>query len=248
MESLRLSGKPDAGLEFWDSLDRGKCGDGEQAALLLERAYLLRDCGRKDEALQTLSEPNVGLIERFPTLPLIADAELLAGDLNWDRREYQKALESFRKALQKRPSRIFGEVVKGRIGDALLKQYESTSADEALREAAGIFEELSGKSDTPTIRLQSLYKLGYCRQELRDLRGAVAAYEQTLLCARVLKNQGIAFDPEWCGRSYYAALKILRESRFSNRKQIGLRIIDSFRKLGIEGAAEDAAASEKEFR
>lgn len=243
LEALRSAGQFEAGLEFWNSLDRTKCGDGESAALLLCRACLLKDCGRREDAVKELAT----LIERFKKFPLAADAALLAGDLYFDRGEYPKALESFRSALEKRPSGVFAEVVSGRIGDTLLAQYGSAPNGKLLREAVGIFGKLSRESVVPAIRLQSYWKLGRCLQELRDFRRAVAACEQALLYADGLRKQGIAFDPEWCSRSVYTALSILQTSHFSNRRQQGQRIIDSYRNLELKGADEEMAAVEKEF-
>ena len=142
---------------------------------------------------------------------------------------------------------MFGEIAKGRIGDTLLQQYGSNTDIAGLREAAGIFDELSGRSAVPAIRLQSYQKLGRCRRDLGEHRRALAAYEQTLLYARVLKNQGMAFDPKYCYLSVDEALSILEESRFANRRQWGMRIMDSYRKLGLKGAVEDMDKREKEF-
>ena len=241
-EFLRSTGKSERGLKLLDGLDKSKCGDADSAALLLERARLYSACRRNADALKTAGE----LLERFPAVAVAADAAFLSGNLHADRGEYVEALAAFRRALELRPSGVFGEVARGRVGDCLLAIYASNQGESELDRAVEVFEKLSAGAEFPTVRLQSLFKLG-CALEYRGTRlKALDAYYQTLLYARTLRQRGIPFESSWCSRAAYAALRLLLDSGSPGRFQWGTRVMNAYRQLGLpEGNAEFEALKQE---
>jgi len=246
-EFLRTDRQPERGLKLLDALDKSKCDDREKAALSLERALLLAECRRGDEAIQEAEE----LLKSFSSdSSVAADAAFLAGNLLLDRGRSKAALEMFVRARELRPSGLFGAVAAGRIGDAMLARYSSTQEPEHLKKAEEVFRKLSRDSDFPAVRLQSLFKLGCCLEYLGRDRwpDALDAYYQALLFAQTLGRRGIPFESTWCSRSAHSALRLLLNSRLPGRFQRGARIIDAYRKLGIPDADAEYDELEKEFK
>ncbi len=226
-----------------DELDKSRCADAEAAALSLERARLLSGCRRNSEAIREAEE----LLARHPSRAVAADAAFLAGNLRADRGEYVEALADFRRDRELRPSGLFGEVAEGRIADTLMSLYGATQRTEDLNAAAESFGRLAEGARFPAVRLQSLFKLGCCREYLGERLKALDAYYQALLFAGVLKKNNIPFEAAWCSRSAYAALRLLMDSGVPGRLQRGSRIIEAYRKLELPGSDAEFEALRKEF-
>lgn len=242
-EHLRSAGMAERGLKLIDASDKSKCGPVEAAALLLERARLLHDLRRNAEALRDTGE----LLERYPAAAVAADAAFLAGNLHADRGEYLEALRDFRRALELRPSGVFGESARGRCGDCLLAIYRSTHGEKELKQAVEVFEQLAASAESPAVRLQSFYKLGRALAYRGDRIRALDAYYRNLLYAGTLRQSGIPFDASWCSRSTHAALRLLLDSDVPGRFQRGTRVMNAYRKLALPGADAEFEKLKDEF-
>lgn len=238
-------------LKILDQVDRSKCSRYEAAMLDLMRVRLLIACRRRDEAVAAAEK----LLNDYPEESAAADAAFLAGDLYLEGNDPGKALPLLLRAGQRRPTGGFGDAVAVRTADCRVELYKANNSTQELQQAAAEFERLAGSETTmPQIRLVCKYKLGWCREQLHDPRGAVSAYHQALLYAVELKRLQRTFDSKWCSRSAYAALNILLDERWKNQwpwsdaDQCGAAIIDTMKQLELLGGDAEFEALANEFK
>ena len=145
------------------------------------------------------------LLKTYPSGPFAADAAMTAGNLEADAGRYSAALAFYTKARELRPAGLFGRVAAGRIADTRYSIYAETLNSADLKAAADLYEALAGDESDPRLRLQSLYKLGKCRELADDPERALEVYNRVLYLALDQKRNGLVPDPVWTGKAAYAA-------------------------------------------
>lgn len=181
---------------------RGAAKNPEVAAEILYRRAKISASSRKTaEAMAQLET----LLEKFPAGPFAADAAMMAGNLEADAGHYAAALAFYTKARELRPEGLFGRVAAGRIADMRYSIYAETLDPADLKAAAELYEMLSQESSNPRLQLQSLYKLGKCRELSDELEKALEVYNRVLYLALDQKRNGLVPDPVWTGKAGYAA-------------------------------------------
>jgi len=145
------------------------------------------------------------LLKKYPTGPFTADAAMTAGNLEADAGHYQNALAFYTQARELRPAGLFGRIAAGRIADTRYSIYAETLDPADLKAAAELYEALAEDNSDPRLRLQSLYKLGKCRELSDDLERALEVYNRVLYLALDQKRNGLVPDPVWTGKAAYAA-------------------------------------------
>jgi len=171
------------------------------AEILFRRAAIAASSGDPAAALALLNT----LLKTYPTGPFAADAAMTAGNLEADAGRYQNALAFYTKARELRPSGLFGRIAAGRIADTRYSIYAETLDPADLKAAAELYEVLAEDGSDPRLRLQSLYKLGKCRELSDDPERALEVYNRVLYLALDQKRNGVAPDPVWTGKAAYAA-------------------------------------------
>lgn len=173
---------------------RGAAKNPEVAAEILYRRAKISASSRKTaEAMAQLET----LLEKFPAGPFAADAAMMAGNLEADAGHYAAALAFYTKARELRPEGLFGRVAAGRIADMRYSIYAETLDPADLKAAAELYEMLSQESSNPRLQLQSLYKLGKCRELSDELEKALEVYNRVLYLALDQKT-----ERPWCRTRY----------------------------------------------
>ncbi len=223
---------------------RGVVKDPEVAAeLLYRRAQIALVKKDFQQARMQLD----ALLADYPASSFAADAAFLAGNLESDAGRYKTALEFYRKARDLRPDGLFGRIATGRIADARFSVYAETLDPADLKAAAELYGELAEDSADPRLRLQSLYKLGKCRELLNESGEALAAYNRVLYLALDQKRGGVMPDPVWVGKAgYAAALAYLKMGTPAGARE-ALRVIGILEDLQLP-TGEDFDRIEQEIR
>lgn len=193
---------PGAEAQLGELERRGAAKEPEVAAELLYRraqiAVAQQDPVRATALLDVL-------LDTCPESSFAADAALLAGNLESDAGRYAVALAHYRKARELRPEGLFGRIAAGRIADSRYSIYAETLDPADLKAASELYEELAKDSSDPRLQLQSLYKLGKCRELSDELDKALEVYNRVLYLALDQKRNGVLPDPVWTGKAGYAA-------------------------------------------
>ena len=110
-----------------------------------------------------------------------------------------------------------------------------------------LFGELAEESGDPRLQLQSLYKLGKCRELLGEPGRALDAYSRVLYLALDQKRGGVMPDPVWTGKAgYSAALAGLKRGTPAGARD-ALRVIGILEELQLP-TGEDFDRIRQEIR
>lgn len=181
---------------------RGAAKNPEVAAeILYRRAQISVSTKNMIQAMERLK----ALLERFSSSSFAADSAMLAGNLEADSGHYAEALAFYTKARELRPKGVFGLVAAGRIADTRYSIYAGTHDPADLKAAAELYEMLSKEASNPRLQLQSICKLGKCRELSGELEKALELYNRVLYLAIDQKRNGLVPDPVWTGKAGYAA-------------------------------------------
>ena len=199
------------------------------AELLYRRAQIALARQDPERAKAQLGE----LLSTYASSSFAAEAAFLAGNLEADAGRYQSALEFYRKARELRPDGLFGKIASGRIADARYSIYAETLDPADLQAAAELYGELAADSADPRLRLQSLYKLGKCRELLNKPVEALEVYNRVLYQALDQKRNGVMPDSVWTGKAgYAAALAYLKRGTPAGARE-ALRVIGILEELNL---------------
>lgn len=223
---------------------RGAAEEPEVAAeLLYRRAQIARSQQNPSRAKELLET----LLSTRAESSFAADAALLAGNLEMDAGRYAGALKFFRQAHELRPDGLFGRIASGRIADARYCIYAETLDPADLKAAAELYGELAEEPGDPRLQLQSLYKLGKCRELLGEPGRALDAYSRVLYLALDQKRGGVMPDPVWTGKAgYSAALAGLKRGTPAGARD-ALRVIGILEELQLP-TGEDFDRIRQEIR
>ncbi len=235
------SGDISGAISELESLEEKFAGTAAGCEAMMLKAKLLDKKGSSDEALKEFNE-----IISANTVPEIsAESAIYAGEILARRRKFKDAREMFLRAAALHKSGLLSDIATGRAIDCDLEQ--SALPDPALfNETVARCERLAAATKFPQIRIQTLYKLGLCRENAGDPAGAVSAYEKLIYAANDLAADGIEPDKEWCIRGVESALDVICRYRLPGALQRGLRIINNFDALKIKDVS--GAELKKHFR
>ena len=209
---------------------RGAAKDQEVAAELLYRRAQIALAEKEPQRAKALLEE---LLSTYAASSFAAEAAFLAGNIESDAGRYSAAQEFYRKALGLRPDGLFGKIAIGRIADARYSVYAETLDPADLKAAAELYGGLAEDSADPRLQLQSLYKLGKCRELLNEPDGALEVYNRILYLALDQKRGGVMPDPVWTGKAgYAAALAYLKAGTPAGARE-ALRVIGILEELRL---------------
>ncbi len=214
------------------------------AEIGFQRARIQAAGKEPEKALGQLAE----LLDRYAASSIGADAAMLAGNLNSDLGNYREALKNYSRALELRPTGLFAELCRGRIADCRYSLYATTLDKADLDVAATTYAALAETSEDPRIVLQSLYKLGKCRELEERHDAALEAYDRLLYLAGDLKKRGIAPDPVWTGKAAYAAVLANLRTGTPSGARTALRVISQYEALNLPPTGEEFDRIRQEIR
>jgi tetratricopeptide (TPR) repeat protein len=185
-----------------------KFGNNEDAVAraVQERASITAKLGDPDAALEMLR----GLFDKYPDNKAVSEGSFLAGDILSEKGDYLRALTFYQKAAERRPGSLLETACLGRAGDCYYSLYPESGNEKMLLSAVAEYEKaLAGKNITPFTRSQCLYKIGKCRELLKDDDAALAKYREVIYNYKIDTEIGENIKPHWAVKSAQAGAAIL---------------------------------------
>lgn len=230
MDYFRQTDKLQEALKILDEINliNNKHADSNIAAqLLYDRAVILHQLQQDRNALQILDEMN-----NLKSPELQAEGMFLAGTIASELGENIRAAEYFKQAAEFRRELLFREVCNGRAADNYFIAGNREKNNELLKTAADIYSrQVKNTGLTKAFRLQSLYKWGRTLESLKDLQGALDAYNEALYLIEPDASNTVRAVPVWINKSALNAINIHLRQGGSNSLNDALFIIRRLKKL-----------------
>lgn len=235
VDFYRADNKNQEALAQLTALETAYAGDAEcMAEILFCRAQIYAAQKDTDKAQALLKE----LLEKYVKSSFVDDAAFLLASLAADRRDFKTALEYYKRALELNPSGAQTALITGRIADCYYEIYcESLEMDD-LKKAIEIYRKSADVSVVPTVKLQSLYKLGKSLELADNLAGALDCYERILYLADNYLKDNQKFDIVWVAKAAQnACLAYSKNDNAASRKNIA-RIIGMYKAMNLPDIGE----------
>ncbi|MDR0931720.1 MAG: tetratricopeptide repeat protein [Victivallales bacterium] len=213
------------------------------AELLFRRAQIAVAKSDLDQAKSLLKT----LLKSEEKSVFAADAAMLLGNIESDSGRYSEALAHYQEAQKLRPDGRFGRIASGRIADSFYSIYAETLNLKDLAAATELYKKLSQDSADPRFQLQSLYKLGKCRELSDEPELALETYNRILYIALDQKRRGMIPDPVWVGKAGYAAALVYLKPGTPSGAREALRVIWILEELQLS-TGEDFARIRQEIQ
>ena len=200
------------------------------AEVLYDRAKIAVAREDIEDANRFLSE----ILNTYISSAIAADAALLRGNLAANRGDFQQAQKDYQRALELRPGSLFGEVASGRIADCRYALYAENLESDDLNAAMELYRKLAENASSEQLKLQSLYKLGKCKELACAPEAALSAYNRALYLARDLRLQKkIPPDPAWSAKAAYNAVQLYLKSGDATGAENALRVLNILEELQL---------------
>ena len=176
--------------------------------ILYDRAVIcgaLNDHAGKLKALEELTG-------KYADHALAGRAFFMLGDLKAASGDAEAALAAFQQA-EKRSVGTFAYGCTGRTGDAAYTLYSKQRKEEYLLQAMESYERLLKNNDlSPSMQMQTMYKLGRCLEDKSDVAGALSKYREIIYGSLLCKRQNRFYQEIWSIKALDGALRLILQA------------------------------------
>jgi tetratricopeptide (TPR) repeat protein len=147
------------------------------------------------------------LTRTYTNSPLIPDARFAQGDALAELGEFSGALLAFDDILRRFPGHALADRARGRMGDCqfMLGADRSDRYQEAISSYRAL---LDSPTATPALRLQAMFKIGRCYEQMGRTSDAFRYYLDTVYGWLDARAEGRFVEPVWFVRAAFGAAAI----------------------------------------
>ncbi|MCF7790577.1 MAG: tetratricopeptide repeat protein [Victivallales bacterium] len=167
---------------------------------------------------------------------LLAEAFYLEGDIYSENKNFDNAIESYKKVLNFKNQNDLAIAAQGRIGDCYFAVINfSDDKDETINMAVRAYKELLKRPSLSSfIKSQTYYKLGKCCELLKNKAAAEQYYYEALYGNALGLDCNTDAEKEWMAKAGIALSNLLQKDNTEKSDKAAINIYKTLIKYNIE--------------